>query len=55
MKFLKRITVIEWMMITTMPVALVVGPLLRIWSWNALAGSQIPYTFKTWLGALFLR
>ena len=31
-----------------------VGPLLTIWSINALFGLGIAYTFKTWLGALIL-
>lgn len=31
-----------------------IGPLLTIWSINALFGLGIAYTFKTWLAALFL-
>jgi hypothetical protein len=35
-------------------VALIIGPLVTIWSLNTLFGLGIAYTFWTWLAVIFL-
>lgn len=40
--------------IASIVVLLIIGPLLSIWAWNTLFGSLhiIPYTFETWAAAM---
>ena len=49
-------TIMLLLIIALVVILVVAGPVLVIWAWNTLFGSQllIPYTFWTWLSVLIL-
>ena len=48
-------TIVEILFATVLVGALIwVGPLITIWSVNALFGLAIPYTLKTWFATIWL-